>query len=68
MPRAQHYSPAIDRFLVKALFHEAQGRGIPMTTLTNTLLTEALRGREGWLKAQQETIQIQEKSVEYGTK
>ena len=47
MPRPQHYSPAINRFLVKALYHEAQGRGIAMTTLTNQLLEEALTGPGG---------------------
>ncbi len=39
-----------------------------MTTLTNTLLEQALRGREGWIKAQQETIQMQEDSSEYRAK
>ncbi len=64
MPRQSQYSPAIDRFLVKALYHEAKGRGVPMTTLTNQLLEQALRGREGWIKAQEEMAQMQEISSE----
>ncbi|MDB6124288.1 MAG: hypothetical protein JWQ71_3281 [Pedosphaera sp.] len=38
MPRPQYYSPAIERFLVSALYHEARKRKIPMTRLTNEIL------------------------------
>lgn len=61
MSRNKHYSPAIDRFVVKALYHEARGRGVAMTTLTNQLLEEALRGGEGWRQAQNETMMLQER-------
>ncbi len=68
MPQKNHYSPAINRFLVKAIYHEARGRGIAMTTLTNQLLQERLEGGEGWVKAQQDTMQMAEKATEYTTK
>jgi hypothetical protein len=69
MPRAQHYSPAIKRFLVSALYHEARGRGVKMTTLANGLLEQALVGTGGWQKAKaQESMVLQETPVEYRTK
>jgi hypothetical protein len=51
MPRPMHYSPVIKRFLVSALYHEARRRKIPMTRLTDTLLTEGLKNTEGWKEA-----------------
>lgn len=51
MARTMHYSPAIARFLVSVLYHEAKRRKMPMTRLTNTLLTESLRNTEGWKEA-----------------
>ncbi len=60
MSRNKHYSPAINRFVVKALYHEARGRGVAMTVLTNQLLEEALKGGEGWRQAQSETMTMQE--------
>src|SRR5882762_8962486 len=48
--RPKHYSPAINRFLVSVLYHEAKGRGMPMTTLANQLLSKALTGGNGWQK------------------
>ena len=54
MPRETHYVPAIDRFLVKVLYHEARHRKIPMTKLLALLLRDALRGREGWRLAEAE--------------
>lgn len=59
MSRPKHYSPAIDRFLVSALYHEAKGRGIPMTVLTNQIIQTGLQGTEGWRKAHEAT-QLQE--------
>lgn len=47
MPRSRHYSPAIDRFLVSVLYHEARHRNMPMTRLTNQLLKEALTNSIG---------------------
>ena len=67
MPRPTHYSPAIQRFLVSALYHEAHGRGVPMTKLTNELLEQALLGTDGWRKAE-EAMVLQETSPPYRTK
>ena len=49
--RPNHYSPAIQRFLVTALYHEAKARRQKMTILVNDLLTRALADGEGWKKA-----------------
>jgi hypothetical protein len=67
MPRPKHYSPEIRRFLVSALYHEAKGRGIPMTVLTNQLLQDSLKGTEGWKRAE-ETLQVQESAPPYQTR
>ena len=53
MPRSRHYSPAIQRFLVSALYHEARRQKVPMTTLTNQLLEQSLKGSPGWLLAEE---------------
>lgn len=50
--RPKYYSPAIDRFLVSVLYHEARKRKRPMTALTNELLENALRDSESWQQAQ----------------
>ena len=50
--RARHYSPAISRFLVSALYHEAKARKIPMTKLTDDLLRQGLTGTAGWKTAE----------------
>jgi post-segregation antitoxin (ccd killing protein) len=55
MARPTHYVPAIDRFLVKVVFHEARRRGIPMTRLVRSLLGDALRGTAAWRTAEAET-------------
>lgn len=52
--RNNHYVPAIDRFLVKVLYHEARHRKMPMTKLLALLLRDALRTGEGWRLAEQE--------------
>ena len=67
MPRPRHYSPEIRRFLVSVLFHEARGRGVPMTVLTNQILQDGLKATEGWKKAEEE-MQIQETPPPYQTK
>lgn len=51
MARNRHYSPAIGRFLVCALYYEARERGMPMTKLVDELLKAALLGSVGWQKA-----------------
>ena len=55
MARPRHYVPAIGRFLVKVVHHEARNRGVPMTRLVDSLLSEALRGSEAWRLAEAET-------------
>jgi hypothetical protein len=52
MPRSDHYSPEIDRFLVSCLYHEARERRMPMTRLVNELLRRALTGSTGWQQAE----------------
>ncbi len=52
MPRSDHYSPEIDRFLVSCLYHEARERHMPMTRLVNELLRRALTGSTGWQQAE----------------
>ena len=52
MARQSHYSPAIDAFLVSALYHEARRKRVPMTALVDELLEAALEGAEGWRRAQ----------------
>ena len=53
MPRTTHYSPALDRFLVSVLYHEAKRRKQPMTVVANTVLTDALKDTEGWRLAEE---------------
>ena len=54
MPRPTHYSPCIDRFLVKALYHEAKRQGKPMTVLADELVYDGLKGSDGWRVAEAE--------------
>lgn len=53
MPRPRHYSPAIERFLVSVLYHEARHRKIPMTQLVDDILKKALTNSTGWELATQ---------------
>ena len=53
MPRSKHYSPAIDRFLVRVLYHKAKQQKKPMTVVTNELLTEVLKDSEAWRIAEE---------------
>jgi hypothetical protein len=52
MPRPKYYSPAIDRFLISVLYHEARRQKKPMTVVTNGLLENALRHSDSWHQAQ----------------
>lgn len=63
MGRPTHYSPAIDRQIVCALYHEAKRRHKPMTKLADELLTGVLRDTKGWQTAldQQSILQEQPK-------
>ena len=51
MPQ-KHYTPPLSRFIVRALFHEAKARGIPMTRLANDLVEAGLKETPGWKEAQ----------------
>ena len=48
MARPSYYVPALPRFTVCALHHEAKRRGIPMTRLADGILTDALKATPGW--------------------
>ena len=65
MGRPAHYSPAIDRQIVCALYHEAKHRRKPMTRLVNELLASVLQDTHGWQTAldQQQSI-LQEQPTE----
>ena len=53
MARSHYYSPAIERFLVSVLYHEARHRKLPMTRLANQILKEGLAESVGWQLALQ---------------
>jgi hypothetical protein len=63
MAKLRHYSPALSRFVVSALYHEAKARRIPMTKLTDHLLRQALRDTDGWRQA--ETLRVAEDPPPY---
>lgn len=63
MARPTHYTPALTRFTVSLLYHEARHRGIPMTRLADTLLRESLKGSPGW--AQATTLKVAEEPPPY---
>lgn len=53
MPRkCPYYTPKISRFLVSVLYHEARSRRMPMTNLTEVLLTKSLEGSQSWRTAE----------------
>ena len=67
MARVKHYSPAIDRQIVCALYHEGKRRRKPMTRLVNELLSGVLRGTEGWQTAlEQQSILQEQPTQRYG--
>ena len=69
MARTAHYSPAIDRQVICALYHEAKRRHQPMTKLVNELLSGVLRDTEGWQTALNQLSIVQEQpSQRYGVK
>ena len=61
MPKATHYTPPLNRFLVTALYHQAKLEHIPMTALVNRIVEQSLQGGEGWKRAteQQNEQQLQ---------
>ena len=69
MARTAHYSPAIDRQVVCALYREAKRRHQPMTKIVNELLSGVLRDTEGWQTALNQLSIVQEQpSQRYGVK
>ena len=54
MPSSKHYTPALKRFLVTALYHQAKLEHIPMTLLVNRIVEQSLQGSEGWKRALQQ--------------
>jgi hypothetical protein len=64
MGRPAHYSPAIDRQIVCALYHEAKRRRKPMTKLANELLSGVLRDTQGWQAALDQLSILQEQPTE----
>ena len=65
MPRPQHYTPAIERFLVSVLYHEARHRKVPMTHLANEILKNALANSTGWQLAMRSVPSPDQPSVAY---
>ena len=63
MARPRHYSPALSRFLVSVLYHEAKARKIPMTKLVDGLLRQSLAGTDGWRTA--ESLRVAESPQQY---
>lgn len=65
-----HYTPPLSRFNVRALYHEAKQRRIPMTHLANNLIEAALKDSVGWkeAQAQQDQLRLGEGINEYQTK
>ncbi len=53
MPRRQHYSPALNRLIICALYYEARRQKKPMTVLANQYLESSLRGSESWRQAEE---------------
>jgi hypothetical protein len=63
MARSHYYSPAIERFLVSVLYHEARHRKLPMTRLANQILKEGLAESVGWQLALQSLNSPDQQSV-----
>lgn len=60
MAKSRHYSPALSRFMVSVLYHEAKAQGIPMTRLVDRVLRQALDGSEGWKTTQSLKLETQQ--------
>ena len=56
MTRQNVYQPGVKPHLIKALYHEAKLRGVPMTVLINDLLTKVLNKTQGMHLAREETL------------
>ena len=56
MTRQRVYQPGVKPHLVKALYHEAKLRRVPMTVLINDLLTKVLVATQGMRLAREEVL------------
>ena len=54
MPHPRSYQPELHPHLIKGLHHEAKLRGVPMTVLLRSIVTQALEPTEGMRIARQE--------------
>jgi len=52
------YQPGVKPHLIKAIYHEAKLRGVPMTVLINDLLTKVLLATRGMRLARDETLAV----------
>ena len=52
--RERHYSPQLDRFIIKALYYEAKRQQKPMTKLADEIMIAGLQGSRGWEDAQKQ--------------
>ena len=66
MPQ-KHYTPPLTRFNVRALYHEAKARGIPMTQLANELVEAGLKDSAGLKEAQAQEARVGEGVSQYHT-
>ena len=53
MPHPRSYQPELHPHLIKGLHYEAKLRGVPMTVLLRSIVTEALDSTEGMQLARQ---------------
>jgi hypothetical protein len=56
MNKTRCYQPGVKPHLIKALYHEAKLRGVPMTVLINDLLTKVLLSTRGMHLVREETL------------
>ena len=51
MPKQNHYTPPLKRFLVTVLYHQAKLEHLPMTVLVKRIVEQTLQGKEAWKRA-----------------
>lgn len=56
MTRQNVYQPGVKPHLIKAIYHEAKLRGVPVTVLINNLLLKVLISTPGMNLTRQETL------------
>lgn len=54
MSHPRTYQPELPKALIKALYHEAKHRHLPMTKLLAEIVTHALDNTEGMCRAREE--------------